>query len=400
VGFDGVLVVTPGNDARRVASGDVNGDGIPDLLVVGHDNTLNVRLGLGSDRFGPVASYPLRNHANYLVSADLNHDGFADVVVAHDGSGQPVFVTAFLGSGTGDLHRSWELGTPYNTSMGICAGDFDGDGNEDVAVAVSDNRAAALVFEGSGDGTFRAPIVVPTVSPDPAVSDGTVAVAAGDLDRDGRDDLVLSCFDNTNQLVIHRGTASGLAGPVQVPLPSPVSVGVGDVNGDGKLDLVACNVGHGTLSVLYGRGDGTFDDPVSLPTGPSPSAVVVADLDGDGQADAAVIDLSDDAIRVYTDLANGSVSVDPKPPGLTIALTSSNPVHDEADLRFTLPVAGSVRLEFFDVAGRRVPGGVQMTLPAGPHGATWNARVLPPGLYIARIEEGARAETLRLVRER
>src|SRR5262249_15699077 len=155
VGFGDPLGVSPGDDVRRVASGDVNGDGIPDLLVVGHDNTLNVRLGLGSDQFGAVASYPLRNHPEYLVVVDLNHDGYSDVVVAHDGSGQPVYVTAFLGSSTGALHRSWELATPYNSSMGICTGDFDGDGRADVAVALSDNRGAALVLEGSGDGTFQ-----------------------------------------------------------------------------------------------------------------------------------------------------------------------------------------------------------------------------------------------------
>ncbi|MGH7742016.1 MAG: FG-GAP repeat domain-containing protein [Candidatus Eiseniibacteriota bacterium] len=397
VGFADALLIPSENDARRAASGDVNGDGIPDLLDVGHDNSLNVRLGLGSDRFGPVARYSLRNHANYLAVVDLNHDAFADVVVAHDGSGNPVYVTAFLGSSSGDLQPTSEQGTSYGASMGIAAGDFDGDGNTDVAVALSDVRASALVFHGLGNGEFSAPIVIPTVSADPGVSDGTVAITAGDLDRDGRDDLVLACFGITHQLVVRLGTASGFADPVQIPLPSPVSVALGDVNGDGRLDVVACNLEQGSLSLLYGRGDGTLEPPVSMPTSPNPDALIVADLDLDGRADIAVTDLSDDAIRVYSSVPTDSVPTERKPTSLGFTIAGSQPFHDQARLRFSLPDAGRVRLAFFDTAGRRVPGGMDETLPAGAHEVTWNARGLAPGIYMARIAEGARSRTLRLV---
>jgi hypothetical protein len=376
----------------------VNGDGIPDLLVIGHDNALNVRLGLGSGRFGPVARYALRNHGNYLAVVDLNHDAFADVVVAHDGSGRPVFVTAFLGSSTGALQQSWEIGTPYGASEGITTGDFDGDGNNDVAVAISDNRAAALVLRGLGNGQFSAPVVLPTASADPRVSDGTVAIAAGDLDHDGRDDLVLACFELTNQLVVRRSTPAGFADSVTIPLPSPVAVALGDLNGDGKLDIVACNLNHGTLSLLRGRGDGTFDAPVSMPTSPHPTAVAVTDLDGDGLADAAVTDLGDDAVRVYLNLAGVSVPGGPGPSSLGFAVAGSNPIRDEARLRFELPEAEHVRLDFFDLEGRHLPGGLDAALPAGPHEVTWNARGLASGIYLARLAAAGQSMTVRLVR--
>lgn len=119
---------------------------------MGHDNALNVRLGLGQGQFGPVTRYDLRNHGHYLVVVDLNGDVHADVVVAHDGSGNPVYVKSFLGSATGALQPAWELGTTYFTSMGITTGDFDGDGKADVAVALADNRASALVFHGLAAG--------------------------------------------------------------------------------------------------------------------------------------------------------------------------------------------------------------------------------------------------------
>lgn len=295
-----------GNDARRAAAGDVNGDGIPDLLVIGHDNVLIVRLGLGDGQFADGTRYSLRNHGNYLVVADLNGDAFEDVVAVHDGSGNPVYVTAFLGSASGELHQAWELGTPYFTSMGVVAGDFDADGKTDLAVAVSDNHASVLVFRGQGTGEFAAPVALPTVSPDPLISDGTTALAVGDLNGDGRDDLVVACFELSNQLVIRLSTEAGFADPVQIELPSPVAVALGDVNGDGKLDAVASNLAHGSLSLLLGRGDGSFEQPTTVSVGPEPTALVVADFDDNGAADVAVTDLADHTIRVWLSRGAGA----------------------------------------------------------------------------------------------
>ena len=297
--FGDALAFTAGDDPLKAAAGDVNGDGIADLLVLGHfANALYVRLGLGNGRFAPAVRYPLRNHANRLVVADLNGDRFADVVVSHDGSGAPIYVTAFLGSAGGGLRAVWELGTQYFATEGIAAGDFDGDGRTDVAVAMGDNRAALLVFRGLGTGEFAAPVALPTVSPDPGISDGTTALAAGDLNGDGLDDLVVACFGLTNQLVIRLSTGSGFADPVRLPLPSPVAVALGDLNGDGKLDAVASNIEQGTVSLLQGNGDGSFRSPVVVPMGPEPVSLAVADFSGDGLADVAVADLGDDSIRV------------------------------------------------------------------------------------------------------
>jgi hypothetical protein len=305
--FTGARAMTAGDDPIRATAGDVNGDGIPDLVVMGHfANAFYVRLGLGGGQFAPAVRYPLRNHGNRLVVTDLNGDRFADVVVAHDGSGQPVYVTSFLGSASGELQQVGELGTDYVTTQGIAAGDFDGDGKADVAVAIGDNRAALLVFRGLGTGAFAAPTALPTSSPNPNASDGTSALAVGDLNGDGRDDIVVACFELTNRLVVRLSTGAGFADPVLVPLPSPVDVALGDLNGDGRLDAVAPNLAQGTVSLLYGNGDGSFQAPVDVPMGPQPSSVAVADFDGDRLADIAVADLSDHAIRVFLRPAAGA----------------------------------------------------------------------------------------------
>lgn len=297
--FTAALAFVAGDDAIQATAGDVNGDGIADLLVIGHlANAFYVRLGRGDGQFAPSVKYPLRNHGNRLVVADLNGDAYADVVAAHDGSGAPIYVTAYLGSATGELHPAWELGTDYFTTEDIAAGDFDGDGRPDVAIAMGDNRAAVLVLRGLGTGEFAAPIVLPPKSPRPGIGDGTTALAVGDVNGDGRDDIIVACFDLTNQVLVRLSTGSGFADPVTIPLPSPVDVALGDVDGDGKLDVVASNIVAGTVSLLHGDGDGSFAAPVDVPMGPEPTSLAVADFDGNGLADIAVTSLDDHAIRV------------------------------------------------------------------------------------------------------
>jgi VCBS repeat protein len=297
--FGDAQVFSGGDDLTHATAGDVNGDGIPDLLAVGHlSNALFVRLGLGGGQFAPLVKYPLRNHGNRLVVADLNRDGYADVVVSHDGSGAPIFVTAFLGSSTGELHSVWELGTSYFTTEDIATGDFDGDGKIDVAIAMNDNRAAVMVLRGLGTGAFAAPVFLPPLSESPGISDGTTGLAVGDVNRDGRDDIIVACFSLTNQLVIRLSTGASFTDPVSIPLTSPIDVALGDLDGDGKLDLIASNIESGSLSLLRGNGDGTFRTPVDVAIGPEPVSLAVADFDGDGLADVAVTSLADHAIRV------------------------------------------------------------------------------------------------------
>ena len=293
------LSFTAGDDPIQATAGDVNGDGIPDLLVVGHlSNALYVRLGMGGNQFAPTVKYALRNHGNRLVVADLNGDTYADVVVAHDGSGAPIYVTAFLGSATGEMRQVWELGTELFTTAGIAAGDFDGDGKTDVAIAMGDNRASVMVLRGLGTGAFAAPVLLPPMSPSPGLGDGTTALAIGDVNGDRRDDIIVSCFNLTNQLVVRLSTGSGFTNPLSITLPSPVDVALGDFDGDGKLDVAASNIDRGMVSLLHGNGDGSFGAPVDIPMGPEPVSLAVADFDGDGLADVAVTSLADHAIRV------------------------------------------------------------------------------------------------------
>src|SRR5207249_3382514 len=156
--------------------------------------------------------------------------------------------------------RDFPAGT---APVSVAAGDFNGDGQLDLAVA--DNGAKAVsVLLGNGDGTFQAARAFP-------VGDYPRSVVVGDFNGDGKLDLVLT-NPNVDTLSVLLGNGDGT---FQDPTTfaagtSPYSVAVGDFNGDGKLDLAVADRGHpeshiaGAVSVLLGNGDGTFQAPLTF----------------------------------------------------------------------------------------------------------------------------------------
>jgi len=86
------------------------------------------------------------------------------------------------------------------------------------------------------------------------------------------------------------------------------------------------------------------------------------------------------------------------PANLGLAIVGSNPIRDQARLRFELPEPGPVRIDVFDVSGRRMPGGMNAAMSAGAHEVVWQAHDLEPGIYMARLSSGGRSESVRLVR--
>jgi photosystem II stability/assembly factor-like uncharacterized protein len=94
-----------------------------------------------------------------------------------------------------------------------------------------------------------------------------------------------------------------------------------------------------------------------------------------------------------------NVSVPPgTPPGLRFSIAGPHPIHDEARFRIELPEAARVRIDVFDLAGRRVAGGVDEALPAGPNEVSWRTVGLAAGVYMARVDAGGRTAALRFVR--
>jgi hypothetical protein len=197
-------------------------------------------------------------------------------------------VSVFRGRGDGTFDPRLDTSVGVGAApRGIVAGDFDGDGKPDLAVAVEEGVACLL---GHGDGTFQ-PFLLTTISADPAFAQ---AIAAADLDGDGKLDVVVTrAFANTVTVLLGKGDGS-FQPPIVYDTPSvPIAVAVADLDGDGRLDVVVVGGTNGaavgqTVSLYRGNGDGTLQPRVDVTTPTSPAAVAIGDLDGDGRPDLAV----------------------------------------------------------------------------------------------------------------
>jgi hypothetical protein len=171
------------------------------------------------------------------------------------------------------------------TPRSVAVGDFNGDGNPDLVVANSESDNLSVLL-GIGDGTFQAArnYFVPTGS-------SPVSVAVGDFNGDGKADLaVANIGGQTGTVSVLLGNGDGTFQPAATYATdsTSLSLAIGDFNGDAKLDLVVANQLHDDVSVLLGNGDGTFQPAVNYPAGVSSVSVAIGDFNGDGKADLAV----------------------------------------------------------------------------------------------------------------
>ena len=209
-------------------------------------------------------------------------------------------------------------GSPTPTGNQPAAGgsaDFNGDGIPDLAIMDS-YTTSITIFLGNGDGTFTQGTTVDHVGtigciPYPVNQRSNCSMAVGDFNHDGNADLAeTSDFDNT--VIILLGDGRGGFAPAS---GSPITVGnfpeavrVGDFNNDGLPDLVVANGKDNTVSILLGNGDGTFTPATGSPitVGGFPFFVAVADFNGDGSADVAVTNASDSTVSVLLGKGDGT----------------------------------------------------------------------------------------------
>jgi hypothetical protein len=195
-------------------------------------------------------------------------------------------------------------------------------GNTQLSATVSAAQTAAagtarisVVNPGPGGGQSNPawfPITTPSewlsmnLSNLPA-SSGPQAVATGDFNGDGRLDLVVAnSAANTVSVLLGKGDGT-FAARVDYPAGlQPVSVAVGDFNGDGNLDIAVANQADNTVSILLGNGQGGFASGTPYPTGNSPAAVIVADLNSDGTLDLAIANRADNTLSILLGNADGT----------------------------------------------------------------------------------------------
>jgi hypothetical protein len=269
-----------------IVAGDFNGDGKPDLaLTAPGANSVLVLVGRGDGTFAPGVSYAVGNAPASLLAADFTGAGILDLVSLNQAANT---FSVLMGNGDGTFRPSSDFAAG-NGPIAAAVGDFNSDGHPDLAIANFTGATVSLPL-GHGDGSFSSPRAY-------RADLDTRAIASGDLNGDGHPDLVVANYCGADSACAGNGSATVFlanangtyrAASTFALGSGPVAVGLADVNGDRKLDLVALNRNDKTLAVMLGNGDGTFAAARLFTLASSPRALFVGDLNGDGIPDLAI----------------------------------------------------------------------------------------------------------------
>ncbi|MFP5230300.1 MAG: FG-GAP-like repeat-containing protein [Acidobacteriota bacterium] len=360
--FVGAQSLPFANNGSNVA--DVNGDGNVDAVGVIQPNLnttpyFSTWLGTASGilKQGPVLQLPSTGtNAVYAVGsyavADFNGDGKPDLLFEPEtaanygwgagfafapGNGDGSFGTinftalpSFVATGDTDVN-------PYITGLSVA--DFNHDGKQDILYTFFDQSGKTgnylegfAVQLGNGDGSFKAPVVTYTYnSAQPPQSSSPLASVAqiADINHDGNPDVfaIAQPSLNSSQLQLYLGKGDGsFASPTTIPAAdNPQGMGpiaLGDLNGDGKLDLVSIGKGAkgGELAISLGNGDGTFAAPTILAIGtPASPSVAIEDFNGDGKMDVALTGMNFPYTGVFLGNGDGTLQTISIPSSSTVA---------------------------------------------------------------------------------
>lgn len=278
-----------GMEYLTVAVADVNADGRADLVGGSYGGNVSLLRGNGDGTFPQTPELWQSGHVWDLVAGDFNRDTWTDLVMLGGYSSNDLQMIAGTGPGTFDAYRAWlpNGAIPYwdtynQHTFQTTAADMNGDGAPDVVNVVtndvwSSSRISVMLNANDGEATMLPPLTTETVFG----ASARPAIAIGDINGDGKMDIVaVQQYQSNPAIQVLLGRGNGLVDALPpLAIASGGAPSLADVTGDGILDLVVTRYGQST--VYRGTASSSFTDPLVLPY----SVNAIGDLNGDGRAD-------------------------------------------------------------------------------------------------------------------
>jgi hypothetical protein len=280
----------PATGIGSIGVADVNGDGRTDIIATRHLGTnlfVLTNNGNGFTLSGqPTVTQPLYGQ---LAIADLNNDGRMDIACSHE-----YFVTVLTNDGAGRFFISAPTGGGAQIAEVIVA-DLDRDGRPDLVTGNAGAFPNLSVLTNRGVGLFSAAAVPPALP-------GTERVVAADVNHDGALDLITANhFDNRLSVLTNDGTGRFVAASTPVVGNGPLGLAAMDFNSDGKTDLVSANSFDNTLTVLTNDSTGRFVFARTIAVGSFPWGLIAVDISQDGRPDLVSVNRSERSLSIFAE---------------------------------------------------------------------------------------------------
>lgn len=303
-GFSIADVYAIGSYSQDLASGDLNGDGFPDLVIGG--DSLSIMLNDGSGAFNTVTNYWFGLEPYYVAVAQIDGSAGLDVVarvLPYFGSDDNGGIALLSNYGDGTLMYSPRIDA-IDQIADVRATDIDNDNDPDLAAVswwLASDHDSLLVLQNDGSGAF-------STRSKYRIGKRAWSVTPSDINKDNLDDLIIGYNDSNFVSVFINSGSGSYAGPINYVVErKPTYVFAADLDGDGARDLATSNYGSASVSVLMNKGNGIFDPAANYSLAGNPSSISGADLEGDdGDIDLVITDYANEQLVVLQNAGDGT----------------------------------------------------------------------------------------------